>query len=89
MLREQRTAERKQRSAAPVSKQPEIADSGEPAGKHMLEEAPQKLLMRERHRSALAVMCVVFPPERDLGIVHVDDPMVRDCDAVSVTGQVM
>src|ERR1700682_5017487 len=52
-LVEQAAAERKQTSTGAVSQPAEVADAGEASGQHMLEEAVQALLRRERHGGML------------------------------------
>jgi len=45
--------------------------------------------MAQRHDTALAVVGVIFPAERHLRIGDLDQPMIRDCDAVGVASQIM
>ena len=67
-LVEQAAAERKQTSTGAVGQPAEVADAGEASGQHMLEEAVQELLRRERHGALLTAMRVVLPAEGDRGI---------------------
>ncbi len=67
-LVEQAAAERKQTSTGAVGEPAEVADAGEASGQHMLEEAVQELLRRERHGAMLTAMRVVLPAEGDRGI---------------------
>ena len=67
-LAEQTAAERKQTSTGTVGQPAEVADAGEASGQHMLEEASQELLRRERHGAMLTAMRVVLPAEGDRGI---------------------
>src|SRR5580704_16603334 len=55
----------------------------------MLEEAPQEFLVRKRHGAALAVVRIVLPTERHVGIGHLDKTMVGDGDAMRVAGQIV
>src|SRR5229473_8456889 len=67
-LVEQAAAERKQTSTGAVGQPAEVADAGEASGQHMLEEAAQELLRRERHGAMLTAMRIVLPAEGDRGI---------------------
>jgi hypothetical protein len=49
---------------------------GKPLGKTWLEETPQELLESERHGAALAVVGIVLPAERHVGIGQLDKTMV-------------
>src|SRR6266550_6240034 len=55
----------------------------------MLQEPPQELFVRKRHGAALAVVRIVLPAERDVGIGHLDETMVGDGDAMGVAGQIV
>jgi hypothetical protein len=50
----------------------------------MLEETPKKLLQRERHGAALAVVGIVLPAERRVGVGQLDQTMVGDRDTKRV-----
>ena len=55
----------------------------------MEEEPPQKLLGGEGHQPLLAVVGVIFPAKGDVAIGNVDDPVIRDSDAMRVAGQIV
>jgi len=55
----------------------------------MLEKPAQELLMSECHDAALAVMRIVLPAKRDVGVGQVYKTMVGDGDAMSVASQIM
>jgi hypothetical protein len=81
-LAEQAAAERKQTSTGAVGQPAEVADAGEASGQHMLEEAAQELLRRERHGALLAAMRVVLPAEGDSGVGDGEQAMVGDGEAL-------
>jgi len=54
----------------------------------MEQEATQELVRRYRHDLLLVAVCVVSPAERNAPIVAADETMVRDGDAVGVSGQI-
>ena len=55
----------------------------------MEQEPPQEFLGGHRHQALLALVGIVFPAESDLAVGKVHDPVIRDGDAVRVTGQVV
>jgi len=59
------------------------------SGQDMLEELPQELLVRQRHGAALAMVRIVLPAERHVGIGHIDQTMIGDRDAMRVAGQIV
>jgi hypothetical protein len=44
----------------------------------MLEKPAQKLLMAEGHEAALAMMRIIFPSKRHVGVSHVYKSMVGE-----------
>jgi len=74
--RQQRAAERKQRTAPTIGEKAKVTDAWEPPGQNMLEETPEELLESERHGAALAVVGIVLPAERHVGIGQLDKTMV-------------
>src|SRR5471030_363340 len=44
----------------------------------MLEKPAQKLLVAERHHTALAVMSIILPPKRHVSVGHLYQSMVGD-----------
>ena len=87
--RQQRAAERKQRTAPAMGEPAEVANAREALGKNMLQKTPQELFVRERHDAALAVVRIVLPAERDVRIGNLDETMVGDGDAMRVAGQIV
>ena len=55
----------------------------------MLQKPAQELFEGQSHRTALAVVRVVFPPEGDLIAVHRQEPVIRDGHAMGIAGQVL
>ena len=87
--RQQRAAERKQRTAPAMGEPAEVADAREALGENMLQKTSQELFVRERHDAALAVVRIVLPAERDVGIGNLDETMVGDGDAMRIAGQIV
>lgn len=86
---QQHTAEREERSAPAVGKQPEVADARKPAGQDVVEKTLQELFMRQRHDPALAMVRIVLPEEGHVSVSDVDQAMIRDSDPMCVAGQIM
>ena len=55
----------------------------------MLEKAAQKLLVAERHHTALAVMSIILPSKRHMSVGHLDKSMIGDRDAMGVASQIV
>ena len=55
----------------------------------MKQEAAKKLLSGHGHKPLLALVGIVFPPECDVAIGNVDEPVIGDSDTMRVTGQVL
>ena len=55
----------------------------------MEQKPPQKLLGGDGHQTLLAVVGVIFPAKGDVAIGNVDDPVIRDSDAMRVAGQIV
>jgi len=53
------------------------------------QEAAKKLLSGHGHKPLLALVGIVFPPECDVAIGNVDEPVIGDSDTMRVTGQVL
>jgi hypothetical protein len=83
------TAEGQQGGPPPVGKKAEKADANEALGQDMQQEPSQELVNRESHLPLLVPVGIVFPAERDLAVLEGDQAMVRDGDAMGVTGQVV
>jgi hypothetical protein len=87
--RQQRAAERKQRTAPARGEPAEVANAREALGENMLQEPPQELFVRECHGAAFAVVRIVLPAKGHVGIGHLDEAMVGDGDAMRVAGQIV
>ena len=67
-----------------------MADAVEAPGQHVQEKAADELVRVKPHRlpAARPVDAIVFPAERDAGVVGCDEAAVRDGDTVGVTGKI-
>ena len=67
-----------------------MANAVEASGQHVQEKAPDELVRVKPHRlpAVRTVDAVVFPAERDAGVVGRDEAAVRDGDPVGVAGQI-
>jgi hypothetical protein len=75
--------------AAAIREKPEEANPNEALRQHVEKEVTEEFVGTDRHRARRAAVCIVLPPKRDLVVGDVDDPMIRDRDAVRVTRQVV
>ncbi len=73
----------------PIRKESEEADPHEPARQHVQQEPTKELFATDRHRSLLTFASVVLPPEGNLAVSDVDDPVIGNGHSVCVAGQVM
>jgi len=55
----------------------------------MFQEPPEKLFVSQSHLPPFAAVGVVFPQEGHVGVGKINEPMIGDRDAMSVSGQVM
>jgi len=85
---EQIAAERQLGGAVTVGEKSDVADSVEPVGHGVLQEATNEFVGRERHDFGLAVLAVVFPGEANLVVLKPDQAAVGDGDAVGVAGEI-
>ena len=69
-----------------VGEQAVMSDAVEALGRHMHQEAPDKLMRGQRHglEAAQPLNAVVFVGEGDAGRVRPDQPSVGDGDAMGV-----
>ena len=67
-----------------------MADAVEASGQHVHEKAPDELVRVKPHRlpAVRPFDAIVFPAERDAGVVGCDEAAVRDGDPVGVAGQI-
>jgi hypothetical protein len=70
--------------AAAVGEEAELPNAHESAGQHVLQEAPQKLCGRERHRPPLVAVPVVLPAEGNAFTVEGQQTMIADSNTVGV-----
>lgn len=82
-------AERQQLFPAPVGEEAGEANAHEAARQNMQQEPAQELLGGQRHLPLFALVSVVFPPEGDLAIGKIHDPVVGDGDAMRIASQVV
>ena len=75
--------------AAARREEAEVADADEAFRQDVQQEAAEKFLGGERERPHLTAVPVVLPPKRDGVVGHVDEPVVRDRDAVGVAREVV
>ena len=75
--------------AVGVGEEPVVADAVEAPGQHVQEKAPDELVRVKPHRlpAARTVDAIVFPAERDAGVVGCNEA-VRDGDPVGVTRKI-
>ena len=82
-------ANRQQLAAAAVGKETAEADPHEAARQGVKQEATQKLLGGHGHEPFLVLMRVILPPECDLAVGEVHDPVIGDRHAMRIAGQIM
>ena len=75
--------------AATIRQKPIASDVLKSARQNVHEEAPNEFVGRQCHRLLHGSLLIVFPAERDLIIVHADEAMVGDGDAMGVASKVM
>ena len=73
--------------AEAVGEQAVMTDADEAPGKHMEEEAVQKLLCCELHSALLSAVGIVLPAEGDMLAVEGEQAVVGDGDAMGVTAE--
>ena len=83
------SAEWQEYAAPSIRQEAEVSDAREASWEHVFEKAAQEDLMGECHRSALVVMSVVLPAECHVDVSKIHESVVGDCDAVSVSGQIV
>jgi hypothetical protein len=67
-----------------------MADAVEAFGQHVQEKAPDELVRVKPHclPAVRPFDTIVFPAERDAGVVGCDEAAVRDRDPVGIAGQI-
>ena len=74
--------------AMAIAEKTVMADAVKAIRQGVQQETPDKLVGRQGHDFALVVMAVIAPAKTDLIARHVDQPAVRDSDAVRVTTEI-
>src|SRR5215469_11163511 len=76
--------------AAGAGEEAVMADAVEALRQNMEQEAADEFVRTERHDALAvgAIAAIVLVAERDTGLVERHEPMVRDGDAVGVSGQI-
>ena len=72
-----------------VGEQPEMADPYEAFRHDVEQKAPQKFVGVQRHDFPAVVVGVILPVEPDAAVGVVDEPVIRQRDAVGVPAQVL
>ena len=86
---QQPLAEWQELGSPPIRQESEEADPHEATRQHVQEEPAKELFATDRHRPWLTSASVVLPPEGNLAVRNVDDPVIGNGHSVGVAGQVM
>ncbi len=65
-----------------------MPDLDEPVRQYMKQEAPDKLIRVHGHDLGFIIVRIVPPPERDLAVFDLDDPVIADRDPVGVSTEI-
>ena len=76
-------------SPCAIGQQAEVANAHEAARHHMQQKASQEFVDVQRHDLAAVVVGVVLPAEADAAVVVIDEPIIRQRDAVGVPPEVV
>src|SRR3954452_4476920 len=71
-----------------IAEETVMADAMKAVRQGVQQETPNELICRQGHHLALVVMPVIAPAEADLLVRHVDQPAVRDGDAVRIATEI-
>ena len=71
-----------------IAEEAEVADADEAAWEQVKQEAAEELVCRQAHDALPVAMRGVSPAEADLAVGEVDQPAVRDADAVGVRAEI-
>ncbi len=66
-----------------------MSDFDEAVGKNMKQEPPDELIGVHGHDFAFVVVGIVAPPERDLVVFELHDPVIADRYAVGISAEVI
>ena len=86
---EELTAALKFAGATCVAEEAVVPDPHEAFGKDMEEEASDELFGGKSHRSLAVAVAVVSPKEGDVPVLHFEEPMVGDGDAMGIPAEVV
>jgi hypothetical protein len=75
--------------SAPIGQESEEANPHEAPRQHVQQEPTKELFATDRHRPLLTSASVVLPPESNLAVRNVDNPVIGNGHSVGVAGQVM
>ena len=75
--------------AAARGEEAEVADADEALRQDVQQKAAQEFVDVERERADLTAVPIVLPPKRDGVVGDVDEPVIRDGDAVGVAREVV
>lgn len=73
---------------ASVPQQAVVPDLDESVGKDMQQEPPDELVCADCHDLAFIVVGVIPPPERDVGVFKLHDPVIADRDPMGVPAEI-
>lgn len=74
--------------SASVPEKPIVPDFDEPIRQHMKQEPTDKLVSIHGHDLAFVVIGIITPPERDLIVFELHDPVIADRDPVRVSAEI-
>src|SRR3954469_22588607 len=86
--REQPAAQGEFLGTMTIAEETVMADAMKAVRQGMQQETPNELIGRQGHHLALVVMPVIAPAKADLIARHVDQPAVRDGDAVRIATEI-
>ncbi len=66
-----------------------MPDLHKPIREHMKQKPPDELVGVHGHDLAFVVVGVIAPPEGNLVIFHLYDPVIADCDTVGVSAEIL
>ena len=87
-LAEEVTTPSQRTATRPIREQAEMANAHEAARYHVKQKAPQEFVGGERHDFSAVVVRVVLPAKPDTALAMIDEPIIRQGDAVGVPPQV-
>ena len=88
-LAEQCPAPRQRASPRAIREQTEVANAHEAARHDVQQKASQEFVDLERHDLHAVVVGIVLPAEPDAAVAMIDEPIIRQRDAVGVSTEVV